>query len=178
MIRLSELHYSLKTECAAIMDFKRGDFVVFPLHGAGVISEIKQNVIDGETKDFYMIDLPYGNLHLMVPASQSGGTGLRPVISPKEIENVLEYIRTSEVLPQDPNWNKRQRDQLELMKTGDIYRIIDVYKYLALREKTKTLSSGEKKMFVSAKKILFSEIQLASGMEKEEVETMIGRCLA
>lgn len=151
---------------------------MFPLHGAGVISEIKQSVIDGETKNYYLIDLPYGNLHLMVPANPSSGTGLRPVISAKEIDRVLEYIRTSEILPQDPNWNKRQRDQLELMKTGDIYNIIDVYKYLALREKTKTLSSGEKKMFVSAKKILFSEIQLASGMEKEEVETVVERCLA
>ncbi len=160
------------------MDFKRGDFVVFPLHGAGVISEVKENEVDGETKKYYVIDLPYGNLHLMVPASPSSGTGLRPVISSDEVENVLNYIRTSEILPQDPNWNKRQRDQLELMKTGDIYKIVDVYKYLALREKSKTLSSGEKKMFVSAKKILFSEIQLASGMEKEEVETVVGRCLA
>lgn len=160
------------------MEFKRGDFVVFPLHGAGIISEIRQNIVDGETKDYYLIDLPYGNLHLCVPADPACGTGLRPVISAGEIDEVLDYLRTSEIMPQDPNWNKRQRDQLELMKTGDIYRTVDVFKYLALREKTKTLSSGEKKMYVSAKKILFSEIQLASGMEKEKVEDVVERCLA
>lgn len=167
----------MNTKETRLMDFKRGDFVVFPLHGAGVISDIKQNVVGGETKSYYMIDLPYGNLHLMVPADPDSNTGLRPVIKAQEIESVLEYIRTSELQPQDPNWNKRQRDQLELMKSGDIYKTIDVYKYLVLREKTKTLSAGEKKMLVSAKKILFSEIQLASGMDKEQVEQIVGRCL-
>ncbi|MBP5313045.1 MAG: CarD family transcriptional regulator [Clostridia bacterium] len=159
------------------MEFKRGDFVVFPLHGAGVISDVKESVADGETKKYYLIDLPYGNLHLMVPASPSCGTGLRAVIPQSEIGKVLDYIKTSELLPQDPNWNKRQRDQLELMKTGDIYKVADVYKYLAVREKTKALSSGEKKMFISSKKILFSELQLASGMAREEVETAVERCL-
>ncbi len=159
------------------MDFKTGDFVVFPLHGAGVISGIKECESDGETKKYYLIDLPYANLHLMVPANPSAGTGLRPVISRSEVEKVLNFLRNSEVMPQDPNWNKRQRDLLEMMKSGDIYRTVAVYKYLALRERTKALSSGEKKMLSSSKKILFSEIQLASGITKEEAEILVTGCL-
>ena len=59
------------------------------------------------------------------------------------------------------------------MKSGDIFITADVYKYLVKRENERTLSSGEKKLLTSARRILFSEIRFASGMTEDEIDSVI-----
>ena len=95
----------------------------------------------------------------------------------KEIDRLLIYLRTSDVMPKEANWNKRQRENLERMKSGDIYSVADVYKFLAKREADKSLSSGEKKMLISARKVLFSEIQLVKGTSPEAIEAAVANAI-
>jgi CarD family transcriptional regulator len=54
------------------------------------------------------------------------------------------------------------------MKTGDILELAEVVRNLSLRDNEKGLSTGEKQMFVKAKKILASELMYAKGMDEEE----------
>jgi CarD family transcriptional regulator len=54
------------------------------------------------------------------------------------------------------------------MKTGDIFELAEVVRNLSLRDRDKGLSTGEKQMFVKAKKILISELMYAKGLDEEE----------
>ena len=54
------------------------------------------------------------------------------------------------------------------MKTGDILELAEVVRNLSLRDVEKGLSTGEKQMFVKAKKILASELMYAKDMDEEE----------
>ena len=54
------------------------------------------------------------------------------------------------------------------MKTGDVMELAEVVRNLALRDHEKGLSTGEKQMFVKAKKILASELMYAKSMDEEE----------
>jgi CarD family transcriptional regulator len=54
------------------------------------------------------------------------------------------------------------------MKTGDILELAEVVRNLSLRDHEKGLSTGEKQMFVKAKKILASELMYAKDMDEEE----------
>jgi CarD family transcriptional regulator len=54
------------------------------------------------------------------------------------------------------------------MKTGDVLELAEVVRNLALRDHEKGLSTGEKQMFVKAKKILASELMYAKSMDEEE----------
>ena len=71
------------------------------------------------------------------------------------------------------NWNKRYRDNMEKMKSGDIYEVADVVRSLSFKQKEKGLSTGEKKMLLNAKQILVSELTLAENSKKEEIEEMV-----
>ena len=73
----------------------------------------------------------------------------------------------------DKNWNKRYRDNMEKMKSGDIYEIADVVRNLSFKQKEKGLSTGEKKMLNNAKQILVSELVLAEHASQEEVEQLV-----
>jgi len=71
------------------------------------------------------------------------------------------------------NWNKRYRDNMDKMKSGDIYEVADVVRNLSFKQKEKGLSTGEKKMLSNAKQILVSELVLAEHASQEEVEQLV-----
>ena len=66
------------------------------------------------------------------------------------------------------NWNRRFKHNRDKMKTGDIFELAEVVRNLSLRDHEKGLSTGEKQMFVKAKKILSSELMYAKDMDEEE----------
>ena len=66
------------------------------------------------------------------------------------------------------NWNRRFKHNRDKMKTGDIFELAEVVRNLSLRDHEKGLSTGEKQMFVKAKKILASELMYAKAMDEEE----------
>ena len=98
------------------------------------------------------------------------------IIDQNEVPNVLEHFRTS-CLECNSNWNKRQRENLERLKSGNIFDVIDVYKALYIRELDKNLSTGEKKMLTTARNILFSELMLSTGRTEEEVEELVNNAM-
>ena len=152
--------------------FNIGDNIVYPMHGAGRINAIEEKEILGEKQQYYVIEMP-GEVMVMVPTAKAESMGVRSIIDKQSANNVLEVLEKDET-EMSNNWNKRYRDNLEKMKTGDIYEIADVVRNLSFKQKEKGgLSTGEKKMLVNAKQILVSELVLAEHSSKEEIEQLI-----
>ena len=151
------------------MAYKVGDKVAHPLHGAGIISDIQSKRINGTTRDYYALHVMAGDILVLVPVDSSDMIGLRPIISRQEAEAVFSAIPTLENVD-DSNWNKRYRDNMTKIKSGDLLQVAAVIKSLKRREALRGLSTGERKMFHSAKQIFISEIVLAEDVEYEQVE--------
>jgi CarD family transcriptional regulator len=66
------------------------------------------------------------------------------------------------------NWNRRFKHNRDKMKTGDIFELAEVVRNLSLRDGEKGLSTGEKQMYVKAKKILASELRFAKNLSEED----------
>ncbi|NYB75212.1 MULTISPECIES: CarD family transcriptional regulator [Sedimentibacter] len=141
--------------------FKLGDKVVYPMHGAGVIETMESKEILGEIKSYYVLKMPIGEMKLMIPVDNVNNIGLRNIIEKDMVEKVYDILKQAAVL-NDSNWNKRYRDNLVKMKTGDIFAVAQVVRDLTYRDREKGLSTGEKKMLVSAKQMLISEIALST----------------
>ena len=151
--------------------FNVGDKIVYPMHGAGTIDAIEQKDILGEKQDYYIIKMP-GEVKVMVPISKASEVGVRNVINKEEAGKVLQVLEADET--QMPNnWNKRYKENMEKMKSGDIYEVADVVRNLSYKQKEKGLSTGEKKMLNNAKQILISELVLAEHASADEVENLI-----
>jgi CarD family transcriptional regulator len=65
------------------------------------------------------------------------------------------------------NWSRRFKNHQEKLKSGDVYQVAEVVRNLALREKTKGLSAGEKNMYTKARKVLVSELSFALNVSEE-----------
>ena len=151
--------------------FNVGDEVVYPMHGAGTIHAIEKKNILNEEQDYYIISMP-GEVKVMVPTEKAVEIGVRNVIDKNDVSKVLNILEEDETEMSD-NWNKRYRDNMDKMKSGDIYEVADVVRNLSFKQKEKGLSTGEKKMLSNAKQILVSELVLAEHASQEEVETLI-----
>lgn len=152
--------------------FKIGDKIVYPMHGAGVIEEIEEHEILGEQRKYYVLKMPIGNMKIMIPTNSIEELGVRYVIDSSEIKNVIKELSVGHI-EQNANWNKRYRENMNRIKSGNIYEVADVYKILAERDLEKGLSTGERKMFTNARQILFSELIIAGNYTLEEVEELV-----
>ena len=151
--------------------FNVGDKIVYPMHGAGTIESIEEKDILGEKQSYYILKMP-GEVKVMVPTAKAENIGVRNVIDKETVGKVFNLLENDTNEP-TMNWNKRYRDNMEKMKSGNVYEIADVVKNLSFKQKEKGLSTGEKKMLVNAKQILVSELVLAEHSTKDEVENQI-----
>ncbi len=158
---------SIELEEIAPVDcnYEEGDNVVYPHHGAGVVILKESKELMGETRDYLTIKILHNDMTVMVPCENAALAGLRRVIDPQQVEEVIAVL-TGELSDMPKNWNRRFKYNREKIKTGDIFEIAEVVRNLAIREMDKGLSTGEKQMYTRAKKILASEFMYA--LEKDE----------
>ena len=76
------------------------------------------------------------------------------------------------------SWNQRYRENMQRLKSGDLYEVARVMKGLLHRENERGLSTGERKMLRTAKQILISEMALSTGGEYSEVERQVNSAVA
>jgi CarD family transcriptional regulator len=158
------------------MPFDVGDKVVYPHHGAAIVERRETREAFGETREYLVLKLAYGDLTLMVPADNAEEVGLREVINDEEVEEVFAVLRKKEArMP--TNWSRRYKNHVEKLKSGDIYQVAEVVRNLSIREKDKGLSAGEKRMLSKARQILVSELTFAIGVSEEEAEARLDAAL-
>lgn len=152
--------------------FKIGDLVAHPMHGAGVIDAIVQERVAGNTQDYYVFKMPIGGLLLKIPVTNSEAIGIRPIITPEQAELLIASLPALEV-ESNSNWNKRYQENLQRLKSGDLREVARVIKALMTRDLHRGLSTGERKMLQTAKRILISEIVLTQQVDYGAVEARI-----
>jgi len=152
--------------------FEIGDKVVYPMHGAGIIEGIEEREILGEKQSYYILRFPVGDMKVMIPTDNVEQIGIREVISVEEVDKVVEFL-SSDQTHMSSNWNKRYRQNMEKIKSGDIYEVAEVVRNLMLRDREKGLSTAERKMLTNARQILISEIVLSKDADEEEVTALI-----
>ncbi len=151
--------------------FKVGDKVVYPMHGAGCIKEITNRTIENETYSYYTIEMP-GEVKVFVPTAKAEDIGVRRIIDKETAGKVISVLEQDST-EMSMKWNKRYRDNVEKLKTGDAFEVADIVRNLSFKQKEKGLSTTEKKMLNNAKQILVSELVLSEEKEQKEIEELV-----
>jgi len=147
--------------------YKVGDKVVYPHHGAGTVVKKERREVLGEKREYLTIKILHNDMTVNVPSENADAVGLRKVIGEDMVKVVVKAL-TGGGTQMPKNWNRRFKHNRDKMKTGDILELAEVVRNLSLRDSEKGLSTGEKQMFVKAKKILASELMYAKDMDEEE----------
>jgi len=155
-----------------MMTFCVGDCIAHPLHGAGVIDRIEKRKINGTEREYYVLKLPVGDMLVMIPTETTEEIGVRPIVQPEMARSILMSISGLQIT-MTQNWNKRYRENMLRIKSGDLLEVAAVVKGLMGRDQERGLSTGERKMLHSARQILISELVLSQHSSYEEVEEQL-----
>lgn len=149
-----------------------GDRISHPMHGAGVIVDIVDRCVNNRPQPFYLVNMLFGSMTVLIPCGICESIGVRNVISSDDARKIIDSIPELCIECND-NWSKRYRENIDKIKSGDLYVVAGVIKALVLRDKIRTLSTGERKLLNTAKGILSSEIAMATNITIQQAERLI-----
>ncbi|MGD9475052.1 MAG: CarD family transcriptional regulator [Eubacteriaceae bacterium] len=156
--------------------YKIGDKIVYPMHGAGIIEAIEEREIFDEINTYYIMQIVSEGLQILIPVDKVDEIGVRTIVGKDDIFDMLESMNAP-MDDMEKNWNRRYREHLEHLKTGDIFEVAKVVKNLILLDRKKGLSTGEKKMLNSARNFLVSEMVLIEKRDKDEIVGIINNAV-
>lgn len=154
--------------------YEVGDLIFYPLHGAGLIEAIEEKEILGESKLYYILNIPHKNVQIMIPTDKAADSGMRRVVEPDILEKVLEGFHLGCT---DPDIYDNQRYCLSINKTkiksGDIFQVTEIIRDLMRKSKKTKLGAEDRNMLDSARQILTSEVAQVKGIDQQEALDML-----
>ena len=148
-----------------------GDKIVYPMHGAGVIESIETRIVHGESRSYFVLEMIFGDMKVMLPVDGVENVGVRPVIAETELKKITDALLNNQVEEErHANWNRRFNMYLKKLKTGDVLEVANVVRILTNQENTKKLSTGERRLLNTARQIILSELMLACSIVLEDAE--------
>ena len=151
-------------------EFKVGEKAVYPAHGVGVIQDIETMEFEGEELTFYLLKILDNAMSIKVPVQNAEAIGMRNIIPADAVEGVYEVLRDRDTPPDNQTWNRRYREYMNKIKTGDPIEVAKVLRDLAIMKMEKNLSFGEKKMYDQARGLLVQEISCAKDVEEAVID--------
>jgi CarD family transcriptional regulator len=159
-----------------VSPFKVGDKVVYPHHGAAVITKKERRVFNNSRADFFVLEVAIDQLILRVPVESAADLGVRPVISKTAARKVLAVFKTE---PEEAgaNWSRWYKLLTEKIQSGDIYQVAEVVRDLTFAQQTKGISPALKRMLSKARLILSSELRFVLDLSEEEAMKRLDKAL-
>lgn len=155
------------------MEFKVGDKAVYPAHGVGMVTSVHDEDLEGDLYTVYTFKVLDNGMTITVPVQNADAIGMRHVIEPSRIEKIYDILRDRDTPTDNQTWNRRYREYMTKIRTGDPLEVGKVLRDLALMKMEKNLSFGERKMFDHARGLLVQEIAVARDCDEAEVQAQI-----
>ncbi|MEX0825384.1 MAG: histone H1-like repetitive region-containing protein [Acidimicrobiia bacterium] len=165
-----------KKKKKVVSPFKVGDKVVYPHHGAAVITKKERRLFNNSRADFFVLEVAIDQLILRVPVESAADLGVRPVISKTAARKVLAVFKTE---PEEAgaNWSRWYKLLTEKIQSGDIYQVAEVVRDLTFAQQTKGISPALKRMLSKARLILSSELRFVLDLSEEEAMKRLDKAL-
>jgi CarD family transcriptional regulator len=158
------------------VDFKVGDTVIYPQHGACIVEGMTKKTAFGVTRDYLILRAIIGEMTLSVPLETVEEVGVRPPVGAEELDDLVAVLSKPD--PRVPsNWSRRFKNHQEKLKSGDVYQVAEVVRNLAARNRDAALSAAERTMYERARTNLISEIAPALRVSAEEAEAYLDGAL-
>ena len=155
------------------MEFEIGDKAVVPALGVGIIKEIEELNLGDEVYQCYVIKILDNGLTYKVPVDNTESNGIRRVIAVETVEEVYDILRDRDTPADKQTWNRRYREYMNKIKTGDPIEVAAVLRDLARLKIEKTLSFGERKMYDQAHSLIVQEVAIAKDKDEQVIKVEI-----
>ena len=167
----------VKKKAGKKVNFKKDDFVVYPMHGVGQITEIATKTVLNKRKKYFIIELLNTKMKGMLPVENAGEIGLRHIIGKNDVRKVMKLLK-EDYEEQEEEWKIRYQNNLAKIKSGSILQVAEVCRNLYKRARDKELSIMERKLYESAYSLIINEVALAKSIDVEDASNLISDVLS
>jgi CarD family transcriptional regulator len=155
--------------------FKAKDYVVYPKHGVGQITETKKINIGGIDVETYILKFEKDKANGMVPVNKQ--SHLRPLATINQINKCVSILKSKPKIKRSM-WSRRAQEYEAKISSGKIYDLAEVVRDLNKGDDIMIDQSySERQLFEKAYERLLTEFQIVMGSNLEDAQKKIDKAL-
>ena len=152
--------------------FNPGDFVVYPAHGVGQVSERQTTSVGGQNVDLIAIHFTKDKLTMRIPSDDAMNKGLRAVASPAVMETVVSTLEQKPKARRVP-WSRRSAEYTAKIGSGDPIALAEVVRDLYRDPALAGQTYSEKQLFEKAFSRLAPEYAVVQKITEQEAAVQL-----
>ena len=149
------------------LEFKAGDFVVYPTHGVGQVQGIEKETIGGHDLRLVVVTFDNDRMTLRVPTNKMATSGLRQVCSPKIMDQAVTTLK-GRARVKRTMWSRRAQEYEAKINSGDPVLIAEVVRDLHRNVGQPDQSFSERQIYEAALERLAGEFAAVESIDKEQ----------
>ena len=156
-------------------EYKLKDYVVYPKHGVGQITEFKKINIGGIDVDIYVIKFEKDKANGMVPVNKQ--SHLRPLATVNQVNKCISILKSKPKIKRSM-WSRRAQEYEAKISSGKIYELAEVVRDLNKGDDLMVDQSySERQLFEKAYERLLSEFQIILNTSLEDTQKKLNKAL-
>ena len=156
-------------------EFKIKDYIVYPKHGVGQISEFKKINIGGIDVETYVIKFEKDKANGMVPVNKQ--SHLRPLATVNQVNKCISILKSKPKIKRSM-WSRRAQEYEAKISSGKIYELAEVVRDLNKGDDLMVDQSySERQLFEKAYERILSEFQIILDISKEDTQKKLDKAL-
>ena len=156
-------------------EYKIKDFVVYPKHGVGQISEFKKINIGGIDVETYIIKFEKDKANGMVPVNKQ--SHLRPLATINQVNKCISILKSKPKIKRSM-WSRRAQEYEAKISSGKIYELAEVVRDLNKGDDLMVDQSySERQLFEKAYERILSEFQIILNISLEDTQKKLDKAL-
>jgi CarD family transcriptional regulator len=159
------------------VDFKAGEYIVYPAHGVGRIVGIDSQEVAGYKLDLFVISFLKDKMTLRVPMMKAASVGMRKLADPNTVKRALETVRGRARIKRTM-WSRRAQEYEAKINSGDLISIAEVVRDLYRSENQPEQSYSERQLYEAALDRMSREISSVNRISETEAIRQIEQNLA
>jgi len=156
-------------------EYKAKDYVVYPKHGVGQITEVKKINIGGIDVETYVLKFEKDKANGMVPVNKQ--SHLRSLASINQVNKCISILKSKPKIKRSM-WSRRAQEYESKISSGKIYDLAEVVRDLNKGDDLMIDQSySERQLFEKAYERLLSEFQIVMNSNLETAQKKIDKAL-
>tara|TARA_B100000787_G_scaffold164934_1_gene148216 strand:+ start:601 stop:1434 length:834 start_codon:yes stop_codon:yes gene_type:complete len=156
-------------------NYKVKDYVVYPKHGVGQITDFKKINIGGIDVETYVLKFEKDKANGMVPVNKQGH--LRPLASINQVNKCIAILKSKPKIKRSM-WSRRAQEYESKISSGKIYELAEVVRDLNKGDDLMVDQSySERQLFEKAYERILSEFQIIIGVSLEDTQKKLDKAL-
>ena len=156
-------------------EYKVKDYVVYPKHGVGQITEFKKINIGGIDVETYVLKFEKDKASGMVPVNKQ--SHLRPLASINQVNKCITILKSKPKIKRSM-WSRRAQEYEAKISSGKIYELAEVVRDLNKGDDLMVDQSySERQLFEKAYERILSEFQIVTGLSLEDTQKKLDKAL-